>query len=57
MIKLFPEERTPRRIIQGLTPQERISERIHEQTVDEAGDQARRDTEECVRRQSSTCWW
>ena len=38
VIKLFPEEHTPRRIIQGFTPQERISERIHEQTVDQPGD-------------------
>ena len=43
MIKLFPEERVPKRIIQGFTPQERISERIHEQIADQPGDQARRD--------------
>ena len=52
VIKLFPEERTPRRIVQGFTLKERISERKHEQTVDQSGDQARRDTAESVRRQS-----
>ena len=41
MIKLFPEE-----------PQDRISERIHEQTVDQPGDQARRDTADFLHRQS-----
>ena len=52
MIKLFSEEHTPRRIIQGFTPQERISERTNEQTVDKSGDQARRDTADSLHRQS-----
>ena len=43
MIKLFPEERVPKRIIHGFTPQERSSERIHEQIADQPSDQARRD--------------
>ena len=52
MIKLFPEEHTPRRIKQGFTPQKRISERINKQTVDQTGDQARRDTADSSHRQS-----
>ena len=52
VIKLFPEEHTPKRIIQGFTSQERISERINEQTVDQPGDQARRDPADSIHRQS-----
>ena len=51
VIKLFPEEHTPRRITHGFTSQERISERFHEQTVNQPGDQARRVPTDFVQRQ------
>ena len=57
VIKLFPEEHTPRRI-QGVSPQERISERIHDQTVDQPGDQTRRDTADSITSTKlSICRW
>ena len=57
MIELFPEERVPKRIIQGFTPQERVSERANEQIVDQPGDQARRVPADFIHRQGcrSSC--